>query len=309
MILKPQKLTPGGTIGIVSPSYWWSEDSLKKTADLFREQGFKIEYGSSIFLKDHIFAGTAQERADDLNSMFLRQDIQAIFCARGGYGANRVLPLLDFDLIRNNPKIFMGYSDITAILTSITQKTGLVTFHGPMLISFKNGLLDYNYALMKKVLDGEQQIIIKPPENFPSRILNPGLAEGPLWGGNLTLLMNRLGTGTALNSDGCILFLEDVNEYYYNFDRTLYQLYQAGLFENIKGLIFGELKNMKDDEIPFGKSTDEIILDICGDYNIPIISNFPCGHGKYQATLPLSVQAQLNAAGKEPVLKFESPVK
>ncbi|MEE8335672.1 MAG: LD-carboxypeptidase [Candidatus Neomarinimicrobiota bacterium] len=308
-MLKPQKLLPDSTIGIVSPSYWWDEILLKKTALLLSDQGFKLEFGNSIFLKNNAFAGQADERADDLQSMFSNNDIQAIFCVRGGYGANRVLPLLDFDLIRNNPKIFMGYSDITALLTSITQETRLVTFHGPMLIGFKDGLLNYNYSLMNKVLGGGQDIVINPPENFPCRVLKQGKAEGPLWGGNITLLMNRLGTSTALNTAGSILFLEDVNEYYYNFDRILFQFRQAGFFDSIKGLIFGELKNMKDEQVPFGKSTDEIILDICGDLDIPIISNFPCGHGKYQATLPLSVKACLDATGLHPVLTLlESPV-
>ena len=220
-------------------------------------------------------------------------------CARGGYGANRVLPLLDFNLIKQNPKIFIGYSDITAYLTSITQQTDLVTFHGPMLTTYKKSWIDYNYNLMKRVLGGEKNVQIKAPGSLKTRILKSGKATGLLWGGNITLLVNRLGTNHPLNTKGSILFLEDIDEYLYSYERMLIQMKAAGMFEKINGLIIGELEDMKDQEIEFGRNTDQIILDICGDLDIPIISNFPCGHGKYQATLPLSLNAEIDTSNKE----------
>jgi muramoyltetrapeptide carboxypeptidase len=242
--------------------------------------------------------------------MFANSDIDAIICARGGYGANRVLPLLDYDLINSNPKIFMGYSDITAYLTSISQKTGLVTFHGPMLSSFKKGLVDFNFDLMEKTLFGYESVTLHPPSELESRILKPGKAEGPLWGGNMCLLINRLGTEDQLDTEGAILFIEDINEYLYAFDRMMVHMKKAGMFDNIKGLIIGELLEMKNDAEPFGKSTDEIVLDVCGDLDIPIISNFPCGHGTFQATLPISIEVELSAITASPtVTLLESPVK
>ncbi|MFQ6678680.1 MAG: LD-carboxypeptidase [Fidelibacterota bacterium] len=292
MILPPA-LTPESTIGIVSPSYWLESKIIHKTVSIFIEKGYKIIQGKSVSLKDGPFSGSPQERADDIIDMFANPEIDAIICARGGYGANRVLPLLDYSIIKANPKIFMGYSDITSFLISITQKTGLVTFHGPMLTSYKNGLVNYNFDLMESVLSGNQTSPILPPKDLPSRILKQGTAHGPLWGGNMTLLMNRLGTPDQLKTDGCILFIEDIDEYLYSLDRMLVHMRTAGMFDKILGLIIGELVDVKDEKIPFGKTTDEIILNVCDDLDIPIMANFPCGHGKYQATLPISLPVRL----------------
>jgi len=301
-LIKPSPLKKGDTIGIVSPSFWMDEETLEKVHQLFKTKGYQLEFGTSNYLKSGPFAGTPQERANDINDMFANPDIDAIICARGGYGANRVLPLIDYDQIKVNPKIFMGYSDITAILISITQRTDLVTFHGPMLTTYKNGMVDYNYELMEKTLSGNEYVNIQPPSNLPSRVLKPGVAEGSLWGGNICLLANRLGTNEQLNTNGVILFLEDIDEYLYSFDRMMVHMRKAGIFENIKGLIIGELINMKDQKISFGKSTDEIVMDVCGDLDIPIIANFPCGHGGFQATMPISIPVKLDTKANSPSL-------
>ncbi len=308
-MIKPKSLNMNSTIGVVSPSYWIDEKILKKTTKFFQELGYNIKLGKSNYLKWGPFAGTPKERADDLNRMFNDINIDAIICARGGYGANRVLPLLDFDLIKQNPKIFIGYSDITAYLTSITQKTGLVTFHGPMLTSYKKSWVNFNYNIMKEVLSGQKNINIEIPKSLESRILIKGEATGPLWGGNMTLLSNRLGTVDALDTKGVILFLEDIDEYLYSFERMLIQMREADMFDQINGLIIGELTDMKDQEIEFGRTTDEIILDICGDLDIPIISNFPCGHGKHQVTFPISIEAEIDTSRKDaPVRITDSAV-
>ncbi len=309
-MIKPPALKPNATIGILSPSSWMNESDLKLAIAVFEEKGYHLVLGESVFLKDHTFAGTPKQRANDINGMFANPNIDAIICARGGYGANRVLPLIDYDLIKANPKIFMGYSDVTAFLTSITQKTGLVTFHGPMLSSFSKGMVDYNFDLIEKTLFDYKSITIQSPRELQCRVLKSGKAEGPLWGGNMCLLANRLGTADQLNTNGTILFIEDIDEYLYAFERMIVHMKEAGMFQNITGLIIGELVDMKDQDIPFGKSTDEIVLDVCGDLDIPIISNFPCGHGIYQATLPISIPVQLDANSDSPSLTFlESPVK
>ncbi len=308
-MLKPKSLKRGHRIGVVSPSYWLEKKGLGNAVTVFQKKGYEVQLGDSIYLKDGPFAGTPQQRANDINQMFSDPNIDAIFCARGGYGANRVLPLLDYDLIQSKPKIFMGYSDITAFLTSITQKTGLVTFHGPMLSTFKNKLVPYNLDTLVNVLSGKENIRIVEPNELKPTILKSGKAIGPLWGGNMCLLVNRLGTKNQLNTDGVILFIEDVDENLYAFDRMLFHMKEAGMFENIRGLIVGELTEMKDEIIPFGKTTDEIILDVCGDLNIPIVTNFPCGHGNYQATLPISLPVELRADNNFVELLFlESPV-
>ena len=308
-MIKPKSIKVNSTIGVVSPSYWLDENVLKNTAKFFTDIGYNIKISKSNSLQWGPFAGTPQERADDLHRMFADPKIDAVMCARGGYGANRVLPLLDYDLIRKNPKIFIGYSDITAYLTSITQKTNLVTFHGPMLTTYKKSWINYNYDLMNRVLTGENNINIDPPESLKTRILKDGTADGPLWGGNMSLLINRLGTSDALNTNGVILFLEDIDEYLYSFERMLVQMRTSGMFDQINGLIIGELEDIRDQEVRFGRNTDEIILDICGDLDIPIVSNFPCGHGKYQATLPISITTEINTTKKEsPITITDSAV-
>jgi muramoyltetrapeptide carboxypeptidase len=309
-MIKPPALKSNATIGILSPSSWMNESDLKLAITVFEEKGYHLVLGESVFLKDHTFAGTPEQRANDINNMFANPDIGAIICTRGGYGANRVLPLLNYDLIKANPKIFMGYSDVTAFLTSITQKTGLVTFHGPMLSSFKKGMVDYNFELIEKTLFGYESITIQSPRELQCRVLKSGKAEGPLWGGNMCLLINRLGTPDQLNTDGTILFIEDIGEYLYAIDRMMVHMKKAGMFDNIKGLIIGELVDMKDYDEPFGKSTDEIVMDVCGDLEIPIISNFPCGHGMYHATMPISIPVRLDSDSQSPTLTIlESPVK
>ena len=299
-------LKPGCRIGVVSPSYWLKKQYMEKTSKFFQDKGYTIVMGNSNSMKWGPFAGTPQERADDIHHMFSNPKIEAIICARGGYGANRVLPLLDYNLIRDNPKIFMGYSDITAYLTSITQKTGLVTFHGPMMVSYKKGFVNYNFQTMERILNGTPDFKIESPDSLPARILKPGIAMGPLWGGNMTLLINRLGTSDSLDTDGVILFLEDLDEYLYSFERMLVQMRAAGMLENIAGLIIGELHEFKDQDVAFERNTDEIVMDICGDLDIPIVSNFPCGHGTYQATLPISIPVELYAK-QQPYLTLLEP--
>ena len=305
-MIKPSMLKPGCRIGVVSPSYWLKKQYMEKTSKFFQDKGYTMVMGNSNSMRWGPFAGTPQERADDIHHMFSNPKIEAIICARGGYGANRVLPLLDYNLIRDNPKIFMGYSDITAYLTSITQKTGLVTFHGPMMVSYKKGFVNYNFQTMERILNGTPDFKIESPDSLPARILKPGIAMGPLWGGNMTLLINRLGTSDALGTDGVILFLEDLDEYLYSFERMLVQMRAAGMLENIAGLIIGELHEFKDQDVAFERNTDEIVMDICGDLNIPIVSNFPCGHGTYQATLPISIPVELYAK-QQPYLTLLEP--
>ena len=305
-MIKPSMLKPGCRIGVVSPSYWLKKQYMEKTSKFFQDKGYTMVMGNSNSMKWGPFAGTPQERADDIHHMFSNPKIKAIICARGGYGANRVLPLLDYNLIRDNPKIFMGYSDITAYLTSITQKTGLVTFHGPMMVSYKKGFVNYNFQTMERILNGTPDFKIESPESLPARILKPGIAMGPLWGGNMTLLINRLGTSDSLDTDGVILFLEDLDEYLYSFERMLVQMRTAGMLDNIAGLIIGELHEFKDQDVAFERNTDEIVMDICGDLEIPIVSNFPCGHGTYQATLPISIPVELYAK-QQPYLTLLEP--
>jgi muramoyltetrapeptide carboxypeptidase len=241
-------------------------------------------------------------------AMFTDPTIDAIICARGGYGGNRVLPLLDFDVIRENPKIFIGFSDITGFLASMSQQSGLVTFHGPMLTTYGKQTLQYNLDVFHDVLSGRDDIRIQSPDACRARTLKSGIARGPLCGGNLSLVIERLGTADQIDTKGAILFLEEIDEELYAFDRMMLHLKKSGSLQHINGLIIGEMLEMGDSGVPFGKSVDEIVLDVCEGLEVPVISNFPCGHGEYQATLPVSHEVELHAEEDPYILIPESPV-
>lgn len=294
LMIFPRKLKPGSRIGVVAPSYWMSEKLTRKARIPFEEAGYSLVFGFSTLLRYNAYAGSPAERARDIHCFFEDDSIDAIICLRGGYGINRVLKHLEFDLIKLNPKIFVGYSDITGLLTSISRKTGLVTFHGPMLSSFKKETDAYTFQTLINMLSGNITCVPLPEGEKP-RTLRSGSGQGKLWGGNLTLIVNRLGSDDALKPGDGILFIEEVNEYKYSFDRLLYQLRNSGTLESIQGLIVGELKGFRDEKVPFGRSLDEIILDNFGDLDIPIVADFPCGHGIEQCTLPVSAETTLSA--------------
>jgi len=307
--IKPRKLNAGARIGVVNPAYWLEAERLQRAVEVFKESGYEMVLGKSTGLKEHQCAGSPAERAEDIMAMFEDPSIEAIICARGGYGGNRVLPLLDYDIIHANPKIFIGYSDITGLLTSIAQKSGLITFHGPMLTTYGKQTLQYNLDTFQQVLSGQENIRVLSAPRCQALCLAPGIAKGPLWGGNLTLVIERLGTADQLETAGSILLLEDIDEKLYAFERMMLHLKSSGSLDQIKGLVIGEMLEMGDSKTPFGKTTDEIILDVCADLDIPIISNFPCGHGDYQATLPISHEVEIHADENNPhILIPVSPV-
>ena len=276
---------------------------------VYEAQGYELVPGKSTQLKQNRFAGSPGERAADIMAMFEDPTIDAIVCARGGYGSNRILPLLDYDLIRKNPKIFVGYSDITGILSSISQKSGLVTFHGPMLSTYIENTIPYNMETFQRILSGNDDIRIESTPDCVARALRPGRAKGALWGGNLSLINERLGTPLQVDTRGAILLLEDLDEKLYAFDRMMWHLKNSGSLDHINGLVVGEMTEMGDTKVPFGKDIDDIVLEICGDLDFPIISNFPCGHGDYQATLPISHEVEIVARKNDSyILISESPV-
>jgi muramoyltetrapeptide carboxypeptidase len=306
---RPAKLHPGARIGVVAPCYWMEDEPFRRAVGVFEGLGYEVVPGESTRLREHRFAGTPEQRAADIMAMFEDPAIDAIVCARGGYGGNRVLPLLDYESIARHPKIFVGYSDVTGYLTSIAQRAGLVTFHGPMLSTFGKRTEAYNLDVFQRVLSGADAVRIDAAAACPGRTLRPGHARGELWGGNLTLVVERLATAGQVDARGAILLLEDVDEQLYAFERMLLHLRNAGTLDGIRGLVVGELLEMGDKEVPFGKDADAIVLDVCGDLDIPIVTHFPCGHGACQATLPIGHEIELHADADAPYLVIpRSPV-
>lgn len=304
---RPARLEQGARIGIVSPAYVLDDERRQRAIGVFESLGYELVLGRSARHRQDNIADSPAQRAADLMAMFADDSIDAIVCARGGYGGNRVLPLLDYELIRDHPKIFVGFSDTTGALSSIAQRSGLVTFHGPMLSTFGRQTIDYNVETMQRVLGGAADVCIGAPPDCRARVLRPGAAHGPLWGGNLTLVNARLGTPDQLDLRGAIVLLEDVGEKLYAFDRLLLHLRASGSLDGIAGLVIGELCEMTDSDVPFGKTTDEIVLDVCGDLDVPIVADFPCGHGDYLATLPISHEVILDANGDDPYIRLPAP--
>ena len=177
-----------------------------------------------------------------------------------------------------------------------------------MLTTYGTKTIQYNLDTFNQVLSGQDNVCIRSTQACQARTLKPGIANGPLWGGNLTLLIERLGTKDQIDTSGSILFLEDIDEKLYAFDRMMLHLKSSGSLDQIKGLVIGEMLEMGDSKTPFGKTIDEIVLDVCSDLDIPIISNFPCGHGDYQATLPISHPVEIHADDNPHIVIPESPV-
>jgi len=288
-LLKPKPLKTGATLGVVAPSEWLPEANLKAGCLALEGLGFRVVVHPQCFLKDHRLAGADKARADALHDVFLDPTVDGIICARGGAGAQRTAAHLDMNIIRKNPKVFCGYSDITLLLHALQQHAGLVTFHGPMLTTFQKPN-PFSAEHFRAVLGGATPIL--PFEK--ALPLRTGEAEGALTGGNLCLLTTLLGTPDDFDTDGKILFIEDVDEHPYTLDRMLWHLHRAGKLKNIKGLIIGEMLNITENkpENPWGHSFFDVVRELLPP-ETPCVANAPCGHGLDLATLPLGGRVKL----------------
>jgi muramoyltetrapeptide carboxypeptidase len=290
-ILKPPPLRRGDTIGIVAPASNIQREMLDAGVNRLRELGYEVALGNSVLDQNLYFAGSAEARARDLMQMFERDDVKAVLSARGGYGANYLLPLLDLNIIRGRPKIFIGYSDLTCLLTWITDETGLVTFHGPMATKDFGSPDGVDLESWFACLEGKS-----PSQLNPIRTLSAGEAEGELYGGCLSILAASIGTPYEFETGDNILFLEDVGTKPYQIDRMLMQMKYAGKFEGVRGVVFG---GMIDCVQPGGQnySLEDVILRVLGDLHIPITIGLPSGHVRSgNVTLPFGVRARLRAS-------------
>lgn len=285
-LLKPKALKPGGTVGVVAPAGRVDADQLHKGVSCLEALGLKVMLGKHLEKATRFFAGTDPERADDLQAMLLNSEIDAVLSARGGVGAARIIPFLDPKALAQCPKIFVGLSDITSLLLYMNKVLGWVSFHGPMVATqFGGERLPCLEDHFLRVLSGET--LEMRYENV--KTLRPGLAEGVLTGGCLTLICTTIGTPYEIDTKDKILFIEDIGEAPFRIDRMLSYLKTLGKFKDIRGLIFGQMPQCSPDELP------EIILDIVGDSQIPILFGFPSGHGDGIATLPFGIVVQLDA--------------
>ena len=296
MIRKPLALKKGDTIGVVAPAWSFDRDNFKKGVEKLRNLGFNIKYDKSIFNKYWSMAGHDRERADQINRMFADREVKAIFCAKAGYGSLRTLPFLDKKIIISNPKIFVGYSDITILLCYLYKMGHMVVFHGPVVAGeIYDGMNPVTLKhLLRTVMSTAPFSEIKHPN---IRALKPGRARGILVGGNMSLIMSAIGTPYQIDTTNKILFLEDVGEDLETIDNYLMQLKLAGMLKNVRGIIFGRMIKCLDYS---GKkyTMRHILSDIMKDVNIPIIYGFPSGHrvpGDVNVTLPLGISATVDA--------------
>jgi muramoyltetrapeptide carboxypeptidase len=299
--LLPKVLKAGDTVGLVTPSSYVSDPDELAFAKQFCEFfGLKWKMGENVGKRYGYLAGTAQQRVHDLNAMFGDPGIAGIFCIRGGYGSAQMLEGLDYDLIRRNPKVLLGYSDITALHTAIGKKTGLVTFHGPVSLSH---LTEWSEKHLKSAIFETAPIgaVRNPPEANPlraghtMRTVRGGTARGLLTGGNLTLLTTTMGTPYEVDTAGRILLMEDIGEDVYRIDRMFTQMKLAGKLKGAAGIVVGECKDCPPPGHDSAYSLGEVIDYLLGDLGVPVLYGLSFGHTIDQVTLPLGVMATLDA--------------
>ncbi|HEY0156599.1 MAG TPA: LD-carboxypeptidase [Thermoanaerobaculia bacterium] len=301
-IIKPKRLAAGDTVGLVLPA---SAETTRDEVLLSKEQlellGFKVAIGEHAFDRHGYFAGTDRDRAADVNRMFADDRIAGVVCYTGGWGSPRVLPYLDYDLIARKPKVLIGYSDITAMLNAIFQRTGLVTFHGPVGSSVFDAYTQENFR--RAVMTAEPAGLLAQPAKKPDLLidrvnrvvrLSPGKATGRLAGGNLTMLTALMGTPFEVDTDGAILFLEDIREDIYRVDRMLTQMALGGKLDAAAGVVFGRCTDCGTGR-GSAFSLEDVLRDRLSGLGKPALSGLAFGHIEQKLTLPVGVSATLDA--------------
>jgi muramoyltetrapeptide carboxypeptidase len=301
---KPPALRPGDTIGIVAPASSFNRDEFEAGCDVLRRMGYTIVYSKSLFERDRYFAGTAERRARELEEMFERDDVKAILCARGGYGSNYLLPLVDLKRLATAPKILVGYSDITSLLTYCCDAGGFVTFHGPMVTKDFAKPDGVDVTSWQNALSGAENWRLDFGVGSGVKSLVSGSAEGVLYGGCLSMLAASLGTPYEIRTDGTILFIEDVATKPYQVDRMLMHLKLAGKLAGVRGIIFGEMLDCIQ-ERDQRYTLEEVVTRVVGDLGIPVASGVHSGHvSRQNITLPIGVRARLDVNESSVVLKI-----
>jgi muramoyltetrapeptide carboxypeptidase len=302
--IKPPALRPGDTVGIVAPASNVKLADLEAGCEHLRRAGYRPFYFDSILDQDLYFAGSVQRRSRELEDMFAREEVRAIVCARGGYGANYLLPVLDIAKIKAHPKIFVGYSDLTALLTHFADAAGLVTFHGPMMAkdwAHEDGI---DLSSWQAALGAAAAWELNLGAGSGAKGLVDGAAQGVLYGGCLSILAASLGTPYEIRTEGTILFLEDVAAKPFQIDRMLMQLKLAGKFVGVRGIVFGEMRDCLQTANQ-GYTLEEVVMRIIGDLGVPVAYGVRSGHVTAgNITLPIGVQSELTVRGKDVSLKI-----
>ncbi len=297
----PEMLKPGDTIGLAAPAFPVSKEKRDAGVSLLEGMGYKVTMGDclkNLYNFHGYLAGGARERAEELNSLFRDPEVKAIFCARGGYGSAHILRYLDYDAIRSNPKIFVGYSDITNLHAVFNQICGLVTFHGPMLATEMVPEFDsYSRECLFEVLrmePGQTLEFHNPPSKPPIGMLRPGNASGQLTGGNLSLVIGGLGTFYQLDTRGKILYLEDVEESIPKLDMYITHLEYAGLMDEVAGIVLGEFYKCDNARYDGTYDLETFLHDRFADYRVPVMYHVASDHSQPMGTLPMGAMCRID---------------
>lgn len=290
MRITPPKLTKGDTIALVATARKVSEQEMRNAISVFESWGLNVYLAPLLYHQNNQFAGDDHERAIMFNECLRDENIKAIVCARGGYGTVRIIDALNLEQLIKNPKWIIGYSDITVLHSHLHQNTNLVSLHATMPINMQvHNINVQSVDLLKQVLMGVEPIKLVTPSNNLNRL---GNANGTLIGGNLSVLYSLLGSNSDIDTDGKILFLEDLDEYLYHIDRMMQALSRSGKLSKLAGLVVGGMNDMKDNTVPFGATAEEIIKSIVHPFNYPVCFDFPSGHR--EPNFPLLMGAQVN---------------
>ena len=297
-MIQPSYLQKNDTVAIVSTARKISLEQIQPAIDLLKNWGLKVIVGETIGFEENQFAGNDLQRASDFQQLLDNPKVKAIWCARGGYGTVRIVDALNFTAFKKHPKWIIGYSDIT-VLHNHLHNFGIETLHATMPLdvakSTEETLTSLKKSLFGKSLSYE---IVSSEEN------KIGTNSGELIGGNLSILYSLLGSESSINTNGKILFIEDLDEYLYHIDRMLMNLKRNDFFDNLKGLIVGGMTDMHDNSIPFGKNAKEIILDVVSKYNFPVVFDFPAGHLKDNRSLIFGRKVNLEVDKNKTKLSF-----
>ncbi len=291
----PRRLVKGDLVGITAPAgSIWNKAHIDKIEKLLHEQGFKTRLGKTLYEQDGYLAGNDNMRAAELMEFFEDKSVKAIVTMRGGWGCARILDLLDYDLIRNNPKIIIGFSDITSLINAIYRNSGLITYHGPCGYSSWG---DFTMSQVTTALVIGKPFLLKNPTNYKDDLKTwiPGKSQGKLIGGNLTVMTSLIGTTHEPNWRDKILFLEEIGEEPYRVDRMLWQMKQSGVFNLINGLVLGSFKDCVPEEPHKSFSLDEVFSQHFSNAKFPVYQGAAFGHITPKFTLPIGVLAEMDA--------------
>ena len=293
----PKKIKVGDKIGIISTARKINLEELTPAIKMLESWGLQVVLGLNLFEVDNQFSGTVKQRTADLQAMIDDESIAAILCARGGYGTVQLIDNIDFSNLKKTPKWIIGYSDVT-VLHSHLNNLGIASLHATMPINFKTNVKE-SLASLKNGLFGNENNILCGPHPFNKF----GKVEAEVVGGNLSILYSLLGSNSDVDTDGKILFIEDLDEYMYHVDRMMINLKRNGKLKNLKALIIGGMSDMNDNTIPFGKTAEEIILEYIKEFDFPVCFNFPAGHLDDNRTLVFGKECTLEINENGVILK------